>query len=69
VLGDSSVQLAVEVGAVMDTPARRNAAALAEKQRAAEELIHKDPLVQDMIRDWDARIVPGSIRPVVPQSI
>ncbi|MHB1200992.1 MAG: DNA polymerase III subunit gamma/tau [Polaromonas sp.] len=62
--GEAAVQLAVEVGVVTDTPARRNAAALAEQQRAAEETIRNDPLVQDMIRTWDAKIVPGSIRPV-----
>ena len=64
-LGDAALQLSVEVGTVIDTPARRNVAALAEQQRAAEETIHNDPLVQDMIRNWDAKIVPGSIKPVV----
>ena len=63
-LGEATLQLVVEVGAVTDSPARRNAAALAEQQRAAEETIHNDPLVQDMIRKWDAKIVPGSIKPV-----
>ncbi|MBK5205495.1 MAG: DNA polymerase III subunit gamma/tau [Polaromonas sp.] len=66
-LGDPGLKLAVEVGAVTDSPARRNAAGLAERQRAAEEMIKNDPLVRDMIRDWGARIVPGSIKPVVPQ--
>jgi DNA polymerase III subunit gamma/tau len=64
VLGDTAVQLAVEVGPVSDTPARRNTAALAERQRAAEEMIHNDPLVQGLIRDWGAKIVPGSIKPL-----
>ena len=63
-LGDDSVRLVVHIGPVADTPARRNAAALAERQRAAEALIHGDPFVQEMIRDWGAKIVPGSIKSV-----
>ena len=61
-LSDPALTLAVQIGAVTDTPARRNAAALAERQREAEALIQNDPFVQDMIRDWGARIVPGSIK-------
>jgi DNA polymerase-3 subunit gamma/tau len=68
-LGDTQLRLAVEVGPVTDTPARRNAAAQAERQHAAEEMIHNDPFVQDMIRDWGARIVPGSIRPLASKTI
>ncbi|ABE44193.1 DNA polymerase III subunit gamma/tau [Polaromonas sp. JS666] len=68
-LGDTAIRLTVEIGPVSDTPARRNAAALAERQRAAEEMIQNDPFVQDMIRDWGARIVPGSIRPLAPKPI
>ena len=63
-LADTALKLTVQVGAVTDTPARRNSAALAERQRAAEALIQNDPFVQDMIRDWGARIVPGSIKSV-----
>jgi DNA polymerase-3 subunit gamma/tau len=60
-----AVNLSVEVGMVTDSPARRNAAAAAEKQHAAEEIIRGDPFVQDMMRDFGAKIVPGSIKPVV----
>ncbi len=63
-LADAGLKLAVEVGAVRDTPARRNAAALAERQRAAEALIQNDPFVQGLIRDWGAKIVPGSIKSI-----
>ena len=63
-LADPALKLTVETGAVTDTPARRNNAASAERQRAAEMLIQNDPFVQDMIRDWGARIVPGSIKSV-----
>ena len=65
-LADTALKLTVEVGAAADTPARRNSAAATERQRAAEALIQNDPLVQDMIRDWGARIVPGSIKSVSP---
>ena len=41
----------------------RNAAALAEKQLAAEKIIFDDPFVQTMMRDFGAKIVPGSIKP------
>jgi DNA polymerase-3 subunit gamma/tau len=58
------VNLSVEVGMVGDSPARRNAAAAAERQRVAEEIILKDSFVQDMMRDFGAKIVPGSIKPV-----
>jgi len=57
-----SVKLVIEIGKVSDSPAQRNAAALAEKQKAAEDLIHADPLVQAMVQDFGAKIVPGSIR-------
>jgi DNA polymerase-3 subunit gamma/tau len=61
-LAQSRLKLAVNVGAVGDTPARRNNAALQERQRLAEEVIHQDPLVLELIRDWGAKIVPGSIK-------
>ena len=61
-------QLVVDVGTVSDTPARRNTAAQTERQRQAEELIENDPFVQDMVRQWGARVVPGSIRPLAPTS-
>ncbi len=57
------VKLSVEVGTVTDSPARRIAADAAEKQRAAEEIIRADSFVQTMMRDFGAKIVPGSIKP------
>ncbi|MBS0452030.1 MAG: DNA polymerase III subunit gamma/tau [Proteobacteria bacterium] len=59
-----SVKISIEIGAVSDSPARRNKQAAEARQREAEEAIHNDPLVQAMMRDFDARIVPGSLRPV-----
>jgi DNA polymerase-3 subunit gamma/tau len=58
------VTLAVEIGRVTDCPARRNAAASEEKQRAAEKIILDDPFVQKMMQDFGAKIVPGSIKPL-----
>ncbi|MDL9997817.1 DNA polymerase III subunit gamma/tau [Variovorax sp. J22P240] len=57
------VKIAIEIGAVVDSPARRNKHAADERQRVAEEAIRNDPEVQSMMRDWDARIVPGTLRP------
>ena len=58
-----ATQISVEVGVVIDSPARRNAAAAAERQRRAEEIVNNDPYVQSLVRDYGARIVPGSIKP------
>ncbi|PIT79400.1 DNA polymerase III, subunit gamma and tau [Limnohabitans sp. JirII-29] len=58
-----AVRLTVEVGRVQDSPAKRNAAAAAERQLAAEATILNDPYVQGLMRDYGARIVPGSIQP------
>jgi DNA polymerase-3 subunit gamma/tau len=58
-----AVRLTVEVGRVMDSPAKRNAAAAAARQEAAEALILNDPYVQTLMRDFGAKIVPGSIQP------
>lgn len=57
------VKLAIEIGSVADSPARRNKQAADARQREAEEAIRNDPEVQSMMRDWDARIVPGTLRP------
>ncbi|ABM33216.1 DNA polymerase III, subunits gamma and tau [Paracidovorax citrulli AAC00-1] len=56
-------QISVEVGTVIDSPARRNAHAAAERQRRAQEIVENDPYVQALVRDFGARIVPGSIKP------
>jgi DNA polymerase-3 subunit gamma/tau len=58
------VRLAVEVGRVSDSPAKRNAAAAAERQLAAEKIVFDNPLVQSMMQEFGAKIVPGSIKPL-----
>ena len=57
------VRLVAEVGRVTDSPARRNASAAAQAQLAAEKIVFDDPLVQSLMRDFGAKIVPGSIKP------
>ncbi|RZL66476.1 MAG: DNA polymerase III subunit gamma/tau [Variovorax sp.] len=58
-----SVTIAIEVGVVADSPARRNKVAAELRQRAAEEAIHGDPEIQALMRDFDAKVVPGTLRP------
>ena len=60
--GHGDVKLHIEIGPVTDSPARRLAVKAAEKMEAAKELIQNDPLVQAMVRDFGAKIVPGSIQ-------
>ncbi len=58
------VRLTVEVGRVQDSPAKRNAVAAAQRQAGAEAIILNDPYVQTLMRDFGAKIVPGSIKPL-----
>jgi DNA polymerase-3 subunit gamma/tau len=57
-------RLSVELGVVIDSPARRNAAIENERQQRAQDIVLNDPFVQTMVREFDARIVPGSIQPL-----
>jgi len=59
-----NVALTVEVGRVTDNPARRIAAAQALAQQQAEQTVLQDPLVQTLMREFAAKIVPGSIKPL-----
>ena len=61
-LGHGEVKLHIEIGAVTDSPAKRLAVQAAAKMQAAQELIQNDPLVQALVRDFAAKIVPGSIQ-------
>ncbi len=63
-LGISTLRLEVEAGVAQDTPAKRVAAEKQRRQQEAEQIIHDDPLVQEMLAQFKtARIVPGSIKP------
>jgi DNA polymerase-3 subunit gamma/tau len=58
------VRLEVEAGPATDTPAQRAAAERARRQDEAEQIIHNDPLVQALMKQFKtARIVPGSVKP------
>ena len=59
---EQALVLRVEVGPITDSWARRANAKAKARQNAAESLIMADPLVQDMMRDYGAKIVTGSIR-------
>ena len=59
-----AVTLQVEIGRVMDSPAKRQAALAALRQREAESIILHDPYVQQLMHDFGATIVPGSIKPL-----
>jgi DNA polymerase III subunit gamma/tau len=63
-----AVDLTVEVGPARRTAAALDAAARAERQRDAEREIGADPFVQQLIREFGASIVPGSIRPLAPEA-
>ncbi|MDI9233204.1 DNA polymerase III subunit gamma/tau [Limnohabitans lacus] len=60
--GHGNVRLQVEQGPVADCPAKRMAVAAAAKMVAAQALIENDPMVQSLMRDFGARIVPGSLQ-------
>ncbi|MDR3399582.1 MAG: DNA polymerase III subunit gamma/tau [Pandoraea sp.] len=60
----AEVQLQVELGQVGTTAASLAAEAAAARQRAAEQSIADDPLVRELIDEFDAQILPNSIRPV-----
>jgi DNA polymerase-3 subunit gamma/tau len=59
-----NAQLQVQSGGVVDTPAKRLAKAANELQAAAEALIMEDVVVQQLMREFDGRIVPNSIKPI-----
>jgi DNA polymerase-3 subunit gamma/tau len=60
----TAARIEVESGVALDSPARRDAAERERRQREAEQIIHGDPLVQELMGQFKtARIVPGSIKP------
>ncbi len=64
-LSGREVQLELEQGAAINTPAQRDLAAREARQRAAEALMAADPLVRRLVAEHPgARILPGSVRPL-----
>jgi DNA polymerase-3 subunit gamma/tau len=59
------LQIVLEAGVAADSPARREAAERARRQHAAEGAIQADPLVRELLAQFQgAQIVPGSIKPL-----
>jgi DNA polymerase-3 subunit gamma/tau len=56
--------ISVELGPVSDSPALRNTARQNARQERALEVVQNDPFVQTLVREFDARIVPGSVLPL-----
>ena len=59
-----AVQISVQSGAVHDTPAKRITTRNDERQAAAQAQIMNDPYVQYLLKEFDGKIVPGSIKPL-----
>jgi len=61
----SSLRLEIEIGKLESglTPAQRQSEQAADRQQALEESMARDPLVQSMQEQFDAQLVPGSVRP------
>jgi DNA polymerase-3 subunit gamma/tau len=60
-----ALTLELEAGVPISTPAQREAAERARRQRQAEQTIQDDPVVQELMAQFkSARIVPGSIKPL-----
>ncbi|OFA09055.1 DNA polymerase III subunits gamma and tau [Duganella phyllosphaerae] len=63
-----AVRVDTELGPVWYTASAEAQAFRAACQRAAEEIIANDPLVNRMLTEFDAWVVPGSIVPPQPQN-
>ncbi len=60
------IVLRTETGEVTDSATQRDARAKAQAQADAEAAIRDDPLVQQLMQDLGAQIVPGSLKPLAP---
>jgi len=58
--------LNVQIGAVSDTPALRMALRQQQRLEQSEQEVLSHPLVQQLMQTFDAKIVPGSIKPLAP---
>jgi DNA polymerase-3 subunit gamma/tau len=57
------VRVATEIGKVEQTANKKALEERAVRQRQAEESLQSDPVVQALVREFGASIVPGSIKP------
>jgi len=58
------VKFEKSTSAIADTPADLAGRERASRQSAAERALDTDPTVQGLLRDFDARIIPASVKPV-----
>jgi DNA polymerase-3 subunit gamma/tau len=58
------VQLKVALGPVTDTPAMRLARMQEVQLAEIEQEILRDPMVQELVTQFDAKIIPGSLKPL-----
>jgi DNA polymerase III subunit gamma/tau len=60
-----AIELTLEANVPEDSPARRDTAERARLQAQAEDTMHNDPVVKELLAQFKtARIVPGSIKPL-----
>jgi DNA polymerase III subunit gamma/tau len=60
----TGVNLKFQIGVVQDSAAKRLADLAQKRQAKAEEMILSDEVLQQLMREFDAKIVPGSIKPI-----
>ena len=60
---DKKIQLNITIDSEANTPAKQNAEEKAVIQSGAEKAIMADSFVQALIQDFDAKIIPNSIKP------
>ncbi|MCW8909902.1 MAG: DNA polymerase III subunit gamma/tau [Gammaproteobacteria bacterium] len=59
-----TIKLTITLGqAAVETPAQADARKVAEKQRAAEQAIDQDPVVQALRDNFGAQVMPNSVKP------
>jgi DNA polymerase III subunit gamma/tau len=61
---DHPVSIAVEIGRVTDSPAKRQAEWQEQRRLAVEKIIFADPFVQDMMTRFGAKIIPSGVKAV-----
>jgi DNA polymerase III subunit gamma/tau len=62
---ESALQLELVAAVPQDSPSKRDAAAVAQRQAQAVATIQDDPVVRELLARYKgARIVPGSIKPI-----
>ena len=65
---DRKLRVRIVHESVAETPATRAAKARSDEQAAAERALADDPIIQDMQRQFGAKIIPESIRPAGRQA-